>query len=134
MKKYLFFLSFMMSTSLLAQELPQPTQTLAQDNCELLIEQAEATSDKAVYDQCGFNDAVRAFEYWGPYVSNKNYKKALFELAARHPEHEYAELYIQNRPITVMGRLWLKLDIKPLPKGAKNKPFLFTAKPCKQML
>lgn len=121
MKKYLFLLSFMVAVPLCAQETSTPTQPLVQDNCELLIEQAEETSDKAVYDQCGFNDTIRAFEYWGPYVSNKNYKKALFELAVRHPGHEYAELYIQKSADNGYGPALIKVGHKAFAEGREEQ-------------
>lgn len=121
MKKYLFFLSLIISLPLAAQETPGEAQTPVQDNCELLIEQAEENQDKTVYDQCGFNDAVRAFEYWGPYVSNKNYKKALFELAVRHPEHEYATLYIQKSADNGYGPALVKMGHQAFAEGREEQ-------------
>ncbi len=120
MKKYLFFLAMTVSVSAMAQTMPIETEA-AQNNCELLIEQAEESADKTVYEQCGFNDAVRAFTYWGPYVSSKNYRKALFELAVRHPQHDYAELYIQKSANAGYGPALLKIGHQAYAEGREEQ-------------
>lgn len=121
MKKYLFLLTIIISLPLFAQEMSKNAENREQDNCEVLIEQAEGNTDRSVYERCGFDDPVRAFEYWGPYVSNKNYRKALFELAARHPEHEYAELYIQKSADNGYGPALVKVGHKAFAEGREEQ-------------
>lgn len=121
MKKYLFLLTIIISLPLFAQEMSKNAENREQDNCEVLIEQAEGNTDRSVYERCGFDDPVRAFEYWGPYVSNKNYRKALFELAVRHPEHEYAALYIRKSADNGYGPALVKVGHQAFAEGREEQ-------------
>ena len=64
--------------------------------CEVKIAAAEATQDVAVYDECGFNNVDTAWNTWAGWVSQKEYKKALYQLCVRWPNHMYSDLYCEK--------------------------------------
>ena len=65
-------------------------------NCLKLLELAEEKQIDSVYDFCGFDDETIAWYEWAPFVSAQGYKKALYELCRRYPEHDYSGLYCQK--------------------------------------
>ena len=85
----LLLLSSMLTTSVMAQ-------TLDVSECETKIAGAETTADISVYDECGFNNADTAWNTWAGWVSQKEYKKALYQLCARWPNHMYSDLYCEK--------------------------------------
>ena len=64
-------------------------------DCRILLDFAEKStkSENWVYDDCGFADPDTAWYEWAPYVSQKQYPKALYQLCKRYPDHEYGPLY-----------------------------------------
>ncbi len=68
------------------------------DSCAKLISSAEKNThqDTNVYTQCGFDNENYVWETWAAYVSQKNHKKALFEICVRHPNHMYHNIYCEK--------------------------------------
>ena len=94
MKKILFFLLFLGVISVHSEAF---SLTLKErEDCQKLIQIAENKQIDYVYNACGFDDKMIAWYEWAPFASAKNYKKALYELCRRHPEHEYSSLYCQK--------------------------------------
>ena len=65
-------------------------------SCETAIEMAEKDPNSSVYEQCGFNDADLAWNQWAGFVSQKEFKRALYELCVRWPDHMYSDLYCEK--------------------------------------
>ena len=68
-------------------------QNLSIAACEKLLMAAEDKPDPAIYDDCGFGDANRAWNEWAPWAAAHDMKRALFELCRRYPNHTYGPLY-----------------------------------------
>lgn len=88
--------------------------------CEEMLVRAETEPDATVYDSCGFNDELRAWNTWAPFASSRQLKIALFELCHRYPEHTYHELYCDKSAqldyapaLMEMGFIKLKADDVP---------------------
>ncbi|MBQ9738924.1 MAG: sel1 repeat family protein [Alphaproteobacteria bacterium] len=86
------FVALLLLSSMLS--LPVMAQTSAE--CEAKIAQAETTQDVMVYDECGFNNVETAWNTWAGWVSQKEYKKALYQLCVRWPHHMYSDLYCEK--------------------------------------
>lgn len=85
----LFLLGSILTTSVMAQ-----TSVLTE--CEEKVAQAETNQEVAVYDECGFNNVDTAWNTWAGWVSQKEYKKALYQLCVRWPNHMYSDLYCEK--------------------------------------
>ena len=88
------FLSLLLLGSVLS--VSAMAQAPISSECELKIAQAETTTDMAVYDECGFNNVDMAWDTWAGWVSQKEYKKALYQLCVRWPHHMYSDLYCEK--------------------------------------
>lgn len=64
--------------------------------CREQVAKAELVQNDVVYEACGFNDWDTAWSYWGPWASQKQYKRALYQLCKRHPMSEYGMIYCQR--------------------------------------
>lgn len=78
-----------------------PTAVLAQSainvsECKELLARAEKTGDLSVYDSCGFNDEKTAWNEWAGFVSQKQYKQALYQLCIKWPQHPYSQMYCEK--------------------------------------
>lgn len=73
----------------------QPVVTVPCEDILLKLETGEL-SDRTFYDKCGFNDETVVWNKWAGYISEKQMKKALFEICERFPLHTYHELYCQK--------------------------------------
>ena len=85
----LLLLTSMLSGTVMAQ-------TTVPSECETKIAQSETTADISVYDECGFNNVDMAWNTWAGWVSQKEYKKALYQLCVRWPNHMYSDLYCEK--------------------------------------
>lgn len=65
-------------------------------DCDVKLATAEMVGQTTVYDECGFNDAQTAWNKWAGWVSQKQYKRALYELCVRYPAHPYSDLYCEK--------------------------------------
>ena len=95
---------------------------LEKQRCERLLEIAEEKQLDEVYDSCGFDDETLAWYEWAPFASAKGYKKALYELCSRYPQHEYAELYCQKSADLNYAPAYFKLAYEP----ARNKHLCYS--------
>lgn len=66
------------------------------ESCREQIAKAELVQNDVVYEACGFDDWDTAWSYWGPWASQKQYKRALYQLCKRHPMSEYGMIYCQR--------------------------------------
>ncbi len=71
-------------------------ETVVLAECEDKITRAETAGETSVYDECGFNDIETAWNKWAGWVSQKQYKRALYELCVRYPDHPYSDLYCEK--------------------------------------
>ena len=76
--------------------LPAWAAPLSNEACEKLLTAAEEKPIDGIYDDCGFNDEMRAWSDWAPFAAAHNMKHALFELCKRYPTHMYGTLYCEK--------------------------------------
>ncbi len=90
------FLKTSLSIALLSTSVSVFAQTL--EECPDLLARAEAgeSFEFNPYDFCGFDDEKTAWEKWAAYASQQNFKKALFELCERWPNHIYHNIYCEK--------------------------------------
>ena len=82
---------------MMVASLPVMAQMTVPADCEVMLASAEETiGETTVYDTCGFSDAVTAWDKWAGWVSQKQYKRALYELCIRYPNHPYSDLYCEK--------------------------------------
>ncbi len=97
MKKFLIISALVfISYSPCFGEVPPINPALVDEKtCDKLIEKAETTQEGSidVYALCGFDDPQKAWGKWAGTASAKNWKKALYELCVRYPDHTYGPLY-----------------------------------------
>ena len=93
LKTSLFFVCLLPLKNLLAQESQN-----AEISCMQIIEKLETgeLTDETLYDKCGFHNKELAWNKWAGIVSEKKFKRAIFELCVRYPKHEYHERYCQK--------------------------------------
>ena len=89
-------------------------------NCQKLLKLAEEKQLDSVYEYCGFDDETIAWYEWAPFVSASGYKKALYELCQRYPEHDYAELYCQKSADLNYPPAFFALAKKAYARGEMN--------------
>lgn len=89
-------------------------------NCQKLLKLAEEKQVDSVYEYCGFDDETIAWYEWAPFVSASGYKKALYELCQRYPEHDYAELYCQKSADLNYPPAFFALAKKAYARGEMN--------------
>ncbi len=115
--RYLFFsilcLNILFATITKAQDAVEQKQTdqeigiqdfvvknkvavIAADKCKTLIGLAETKEMSWIYEACGFDDESDAWKNWASFVSQKGYKKAIYQLCQRYPTHEFGALYCQK--------------------------------------
>ncbi len=92
---------------------------LEPDECFDLIAQAETgeVMELNPYDACDFNDEEVAWEVWAPYASEHNYKRALFELCERYPNHVYHDVYCEKSATLGYGPALALKAAKHIKKG-----------------
>ncbi|MGN1063011.1 MAG: hypothetical protein ACI4QM_01635 [Alphaproteobacteria bacterium] len=66
------------------------------EKCRVALGKAELNTDTSVYGACGFDDEQVAWDVWAGWVSQKKYKKALYQLCVRWPSHPYSDLYCEK--------------------------------------
>lgn len=88
---YVGFISLFLASAAVAQTVGQ-----VKENCRLSVAKAEVHDDAGVYDRCGFNNEQTAWNTWAGWVSQKQYKKALYQLCVRWPHHPYSDLYCEK--------------------------------------
>ncbi len=97
MKKFLIIsvLMFISYSPCFGELSPIDSQLVDEKTCDILIEKAETTQEGSidVYTLCGFDDSQKAWGKWAGTASAKNWKKALYELCVRYPNHTYGPLY-----------------------------------------
>ncbi len=69
---------------------------LQKDRCRDLIKIAENKEMDWIYDMCGFDDEVEAWQNWAPFLTKNNYKKGMYILCQKYPTHEYSSLYCEK--------------------------------------
>lgn len=68
-------------------------QNLSDEACEKLLTMAETKPDSDIYTACSFDDELKAWNTWAPFVASHNMKRGIFELCKRYPAHPYGPLY-----------------------------------------
>ena len=68
-------------------------QNLSDEACEKLLTMAETKPDSDIYTACAFDNEVKAWNTWAPFVASHNMKRGIFELCKRYPDHQYGPLY-----------------------------------------
>lgn len=68
-------------------------QPLSDETCEVLLKEAETTPNPTVYTDCQFDDEIKAWNTWAPFVASNNMKRGIFELCKRYPLSLYGPLY-----------------------------------------
>lgn len=66
------------------------------DECQRLLPLAEEKTSDWVYEYCDFNNAGSAWEVWPSVLTEKGYRRAMYELCARHPQNALSNLYCQK--------------------------------------
>jgi len=69
---------------------------IPEKKCEHLLGVAETKQMDWIYEACGLNGGEKAFDKWGAFVSEKQYKKAMYQLCVLNPESSYAKLYCEK--------------------------------------
>lgn len=92
----------------------------APQDCDKMVAQAEITNDENVYNLCGFNDPDAAWTTWAGLASQKNWKKALYQLCVRYPAHDYSGLYCEKSANLGYGPALAVLGHRALDEGLGN--------------
>ena len=66
------------------------------DECQRLLPLAEEKTSGWVYEYCDFNNAGSAWDVWPSVLTEKGYRRAMYELCARHPQNALSNLYCQK--------------------------------------
>ena len=90
---------------------------LSDGACEQLLLASEEQADAKIYEDCDFGNEVKAWEYWAPFVSAHNMKRAIFELCKRYPDHPYGPLYCDKALQLNFGPALVERGIKSLKNG-----------------
>ena len=73
---------------------PTPKEKLTPEQiCQQRIILSEKEPDPSAYQECGFGDQRRAWDFWAPFASAYGLKRAIFELCQRYPNHPHGPLY-----------------------------------------
>ena len=89
-------------------------------SCQKLLKIAEKKEIEGIYERCGFDNEFLAWYEWAPFVSANGYKKALYELCQRYPEHDYSELYCQKSADLDYAPAYFALAKLALNRGEMN--------------
>lgn len=95
------------------------------EECELSITKAELGKDEAAYTRCGFDDEALAFSKWSGFSSQKQLKKAMYELCVRHPQHDLAPLYCQKSADLGYGPAVAELGHRAMNEGLGDSAVRF---------
>ena len=91
MKKIIFCLLFLWQGMAFAN-----TELAPEKRCEHLIGIAERKQMDWIYQKCGFDADEKAFDKWGAIVTEKKYKKAMYQLCRLNPNSSYSKLYCEK--------------------------------------
>lgn len=114
MKYYLYILGLtlgVIGVQAVAQNFPPVT------DCNQEIAEAENNNDTAVYDRCGFNDPDVAWTKWSGLASQKNWRKAMYQLCVRYPTHQYSALYCEKSANLGYGPALVEQGHKAMKEG-----------------
>ena len=77
--------------------LPVLAQTFSiSSECREAVRSGENVRTPHIYDTCGFNDEMTAFEDWDIWAESEKAGQALYEICIRHPSSEKANTYCQE--------------------------------------
>ncbi len=68
----------------------------SKEECQKQLEAAEKDFTLFPYETCGFSDEEEVWNYLAPLASEKQWRRALFEICDHYPESQYGFLYCQK--------------------------------------
>lgn len=96
-------------------------QKLSDEACEKLLMMAETQPDSDIYTACSFDDEIKAWNTWAPFVASHDMKRGIFELCKRYPYHQYGPLYCDKAEQLEFGPALAFKGMRYLKEGKINE-------------
>ncbi len=96
-------------------------QNLSDEACEKLLTMAETDPNSDIYTDCSFDDELKAWNTWAPFVASQNMKRGIFELCKRYPYHQYGPLYCDKAEQLGFGPALMQKGNRYLKEGKINE-------------